>query len=1532
MLSKKQLAKASLLLILFNLLISFNEVKSGFLQESLSIYNQQPHKIAYQKRTANYDLSLESKHPLLQGDFSYNMTWLQNQINNATDDILPVQSPRLHASIKLDKLKYLPNDVVFIEVLLFNSLNVTPVAITTLPANDQRNQFYNLTIEVRDSSSNLLFTTTAKASFSTAVTSFKLPSTISAGTYIVSALNSVVATALTQFTVINLPKDKIIVQSQFLQQSYNPGSVATGIVRVTDQNQYLINTTITSLSYFVRYSNSTSANTSIILTSTRADAIINFTIPRYLNTSSAMIIYTIRIENETFNYQQSLQINNPELIAIDAFVSTGSLVFNVPNIFYFQAYQSRENSQPLEFQNATLKQSFANKSEIVIGQVSTYSQGRGSFKYTPHRNETGLIIEISVNGQLVRRSLNLQNSQNPYSPSAEVTFSILNANRVIGNNDMLVLQFITNEQVKENDDYLLQIKLKESILYQQQLTFSPSSIRNLSVLARQFPLINGGVLNLNLYKLSEQFKNFYRNIQIQPVVNQTNGTNGNRTNNSTNSTGNSTNATANSTNNASSSNATTVVITPSFSKLQDVITWLEPKGELIIFKRPSDRLIVNITLDKTSYSPGDLVTYTIRVINSTTGRVVGLDSYVTLTAVDILGLQRENQDLLLPSSIQSRLYLSQEIANFDNENLQKLTNFETLNDPNSATTESLDLLFGLQQWRNGAFDIQNLAIISQLGKNLSLSDSQAFQGLYNYVFYRAQANQTNQTTTRAQLTLRSGEQGYQEDPKDYMVGISNPRNWLHPVRADFATVPGVQDLTQTVLFQSALVVKNGLATGKFNLNDRLSNYILSADAFNANGVLGYNYAQFGTFESFKLSMSAPEFMVVGDAIKIPVNITNLNTAAVSVVISQDLSKSAVQDFRISQLPAQNIPAGQTLRTFITATALQVNPTASLSLIANGTVARRIVISTGQVNLSIVDQIMKQKSQTRGTLIGSNARAAGPSNQFLQMNLTNDLNQSSSKYFLSVYPNLLSILEDTVQTVSEIRQGNVEQVASALYPLALKFSLLKTQSPQTSETQVQLYQLQQELENQLQAILTHRIQVDDNSRFNGNDISNEAMTAYALQFLIDISNITTVDKSLINQLAGYLISRRNGRGGFIQSFSSPLAQSVPEVTLNAYIVNVLTYHNPSVSLTIEINSLKSFVDAQLRINQGDGYILTLLAQSLFRQKRTAEATVYTDALTRLMSSDGRVVSNQTTTLSVFLSNGTNLDIETTALAIQAWNFNTVKYANQIGNATNYLISQIDRGLIGGSQGTYLGLKAIQSYFTSSGFPVINGNGSFFLKVNDVTVETISFRSNQQEAIKFDISEYIKTKGNSRIFAPGASINFNVGVQGFSLNAGQTKDFRAVLSISHRYMVNQSYVDPGPANLTTDFSVLLRNYRNLGLDNQTGRLFPIQVKFQNIFANGSAQSGQLNVILHPPSCLELDLESTYKLIEDGEINDFQVIPLSGQAVLFINSMFPGQVKNFQINYIQKYAGQCQLRDNIIYQSYGDFELYSKTTTEL
>jgi len=253
------------------------------------------------------------------------------------------------------------------------------------------------------------------------------------------------------------------------------------------------------------------------------------------------------------------------------------------------------------------------------------------------------------------------------------------------------------------------------------------------VTARNFSVVNGGLLSVSVNKLTRNLENFYKSRPaVVPPTNTTNGTNtttnGTKlmaTNATTNVTTNATtNVTTNGTNTTNTSTGPVVIVKtftytpPDFANTTTTATFFEPKGELLFFKRPADGLKVTVTFDKPiAYLPGDTVTYTVSIVNITTGRPVTVDSYVTLSVVDVAGINGAHA-----STLAARSYLSNQIKNFDNENMIAQPILNSIFSGATNDTRYVDVLLGVQGWRIGAFDVRSIVNTATLLKTASPAD------------------------------------------------------------------------------------------------------------------------------------------------------------------------------------------------------------------------------------------------------------------------------------------------------------------------------------------------------------------------------------------------------------------------------------------------------------------------------------------------------------------------------------------------------------------------------------------------------------------------------------------------------------------------------------------------------------------------------------------------------------------------------------------------------------------------------------------
>lgn len=81
-------------------------------------------------------------------------------------------------------------------------------------------------------------------------------------------------------------------------------------------------------------------------------------------------------------------------------------------------------------------------------------------------------------------------------------------------------------------------------------------------------------------------------------------------------------------------------------------------------------------------------------------------------------------------------------------------------------------------------------------------------------------------------------------PMDFMGDITNPRYWAHQRRPNWSASERI-DLTETVLFNSAnRTGSDGTLRGSFFLSDLITKFRIIANAFDTEGVIGYEESSF----------------------------------------------------------------------------------------------------------------------------------------------------------------------------------------------------------------------------------------------------------------------------------------------------------------------------------------------------------------------------------------------------------------------------------------------------------------------------------------------------------------------------------------------------------------------------------------------------------------------------------------------------------------------------------------------------------------
>ena len=218
--------------------------------------------------------------------------------------------------------------------------------------------------------------------------------------------------------------------------------------------------------------------------------------------------------------------------------------------------------------------------------------------------------------------------------------------------------------------------------------------------------------------------------------------------------------------------------------------------------------------------------------------------------------------------------------------------------------------------------------------------------------------------------------------------------------------------------------------------------------------------------------------------------------------------------------------------------------------------------------------------------------------------------------------------------------------------------------------------------------------------------------------------------MLERTRQYLLSRRDGRGGFLRN---PKALGsfgcAPDHITNAYIVWALTESGENDDLNRELHALTEQAQTST-----DPYFLALVANSLLNRGRGDDARPILVKLAAAQQADGRLDAAQT---SITGSGGRDLQIETTALTLLAWlKANRVDYHDNIRRAVTWISRQRGgHGGFGSTQATILALKALSMHIREN--KKTAEAGELIVTVNGREAGRLAFPAGVQDALVLDV---------------------------------------------------------------------------------------------------------------------------------------------------------------------------------------------------
>jgi uncharacterized protein YfaS (alpha-2-macroglobulin family) len=811
-----------------------------------------------------------------------------------------------------------------------------------------------------------------------------------------------------------------------------------------------------------------------------------------------------------------------------------------------------------------------------------------------------------------------------------------------------------------------------------------------------------------------------------------------------------------------------------------------PVSERLIFRQSAGSVHVKVTADQPSYTPGDAVHVTITTTD---------DAGKPIAAV--VGLTATDESVLRIPEKRDRAPRLGAMVLLEND-VRELADAEIYLDPADPKGPlATDLLLGTQGWRRFAtFDPKKfIGTFGDLGRR-AMGDLQPPQPMVwgagfgggggvrqqawerravpegmvveksaAAVFDRAAESDVAQKAELAAPVaaampvamlpppaandeLKDEDQARFLRLRPMMPAVPVIRIYAHDLLPNHSSTNRT-DFTDTLYWAAGIKTdeKTGTATADFHLNDSVTSFAITADAFDASGTLGEGKTVVSSSEPFYVEPKLPLEVSSGDLIHLPIAAVNgthsdLANVHLTVTAGDGISISPISDF--------DLPANQRVRQVVD---LRIGATPGT---VNVVVDAKAGDYTDRVTRTLVIKPLGFPTEiAKGGLVN-----AGGSVVHL-IDVPASVVPGSMTTSAALYPTPLANLTEALQRLLQEPNGCFEQTSSTNYPLVMADQYFTTHTG----VDPALIARSNDLLDKGYARLTSFECSKKGYEWFGEDPGHECLTAYGLLEFTDMSEVRNVDQSMLQNTRTWLLARRDGTGGYSHERRSLHTWITDPGCANGYCTWALL-ETGQTGMDTEVKWLAA--RAQTDPNS---YVKALAANSLFLAGDKGGARQFMDQLAHLQDKDGHVLGATTTVVG---SGGDSLEIETTSLATLAW-LRDPSYAANVELAIRYLADSCKAGRYGSTQSTVLALRAIVAYDKARAHPTAAGKIQLFIDHQSVG-DAMAFDATSTGAIKLPDFSAQMTPGEHAVelrMTDGSDLPYAVSISFNSVTPASAK---------------------------------------------------------------------------------------------------------------------------------------------------------------
>jgi alpha-2-macroglobulin-like protein len=464
--------------------------------------------------------------------------------------------------------------------------------------------------------------------------------------------------------------------------------------------------------------------------------------------------------------------------------------------------------------------------------------------------------------------------------------------------------------------------------------------------------------------------------------------------------------------------------------------------------------------------------------------------------------------------------------------------------------------------------------------------------------------------------------------------------------------------------------EKGEANIEFYNSDALTTFRATLEGIGTTGTAGRSEARYSTQQLLNLSAKAPDKVLTGDVVRIPLSLKNNDNQA----LTGKLKLVVPSNFEAAgEIPSTVYLAAGEAKTIY----LPYKVKAQSANILGESQTFTIDFEAGNVKDRFTTSI---KTLSRGFPVTQLFSADKLKNEFA-MNLSSPV-ESTATLKLTAYPNALDDILQGMERMLQQPSGCFEQVSSSNYPNLLVLDLLRNTQQVRPEVEKRALEYLADGYKKLTAYECKSGGFD----WWGRDPAHEGLTAYGVLEFTDMARVYNVDKTMIDRTVKWLLSRRNGKGGWTLNPQASHGWQNDNI-LDTYICYALAEAGYGKEVSSEIEQIYTQVS-----KQKDAYTQALLANTLFAIGDKKRAKLLINNLLQTQAANGSFTG---ATHSVFHAYGQGFTIETTALVALAL-MKSSENESVLAKAIAYIAQSKSEYGYGNTQSTVMALKALCAY--------------------------------------------------------------------------------------------------------------------------------------------------------------------------------------------------------------------------------------------